>query len=186
MFRAFTKSSHTCAWHHRALAAALTVLLPGCLTPKAVDRWENSRLQKVELTVQEAQPDYVRLLWEAHYELGIRREQQIAFDPGLDDCDAVRVLIDDPTGVVGWGAAARKHPRPCEVIVRVTTRSQGVVLKARSEDRSFGPREIDAPHNHLWLAAIPAAAVADATATVVFFAVIGIAQMDGYRKTWTP
>jgi hypothetical protein len=123
-----------------------------------------------------------------------------AVDPHLPGCEEVAVDIrrlgeysrlptdpwaedDDQGSSPGLG--------PCAMMVLIAPRHQDVALEASTADRRLGRAQIEAPHNHIWLAVVPLAATAD---LALFIATLPIGvttstvggETTYYTWTWTP
>ena len=181
------------------LMAVAMALQPGCLTQTTLDKWKEMPLESARLEVVSAANDRVVLAWQTTYRGNRVRSGELELDPHLPDCDEVTVVVRD------LGANARllathgatdepvdPSPRPgsCAIVVLVTLRDQDVALEASTSDRRLGRAEIEAPHNHVWLAVVPLAATADAALVVAGISLAALLLVaESYAQTswtWTP
>ena len=185
------------------LIALLTSVQTGCLTEMAIKRWRTAPLESARLEVIEARGDSVRLRWKASYRGAPARSGKLQLNPNLPSCDDVRVLIRDRDDLLTPPRQREGEPAPhwappkesspfgdCDVVVVVARTSQDVALSATSAMETLAETEIEAPHNHLWLAVIPMAVVGDAAAVVAVIPLVllnGLGQSDTATTwTWTP
>jgi hypothetical protein len=184
------------------LVAHLVVSQTGCFTKMTLDRWQTAPLRSASLEVIEAHGDLVRLKWKATYRGAPTRSGKLELDPELPECEDVRVLIRDGNDVLNptreTQTSPRTHSAPskemppgaCDVIIVVARATEDVALSASNASRRLGATAIKAPHNHVWLAIIPMAAVGDAAIVVALIPLVVFIGMAGSDHpttwTWTP
>ena len=173
-----------------AVALLYSLLQVGCLTEKVLDKYEEGRpLEAARLEVLAAGPSMIRLAWETSHEGTPPQSGVIEFDTRLPDCQEVDVLIQDASTLLpmdpGEPPALQNEPTeespletqalgPCDVVILARKMSDAdLTLHASNSARNLGNAAIEGPNSHLWLAAVPATAVADTAIFVSVAAVVG-------------
>jgi hypothetical protein len=170
----------------------LCLFSAGCLTQFAYEEFEHVPLRSAWVVLGEATPNRVQMTLKIAYRAFPSRQGNIEFDPRLDDCDSVRVLIRTELGeefvtpgirhaIRGVGAdeeptsdseieplRTNQEPGECTVTIAIAKYSEDLSVTARNAEKLLGEGTFRTPRNVVMLAILlPATFAVDVVATPV-------------------
>lgn len=182
------------SWQTAATSVSqiLCLLSAGCLTQIAYEEFEYVPLRSAWVVLDEATPNHVQMTLEINYRASPSKQGKIEFDPRLDDCNAVRVLLRTELGnefvtpgirhaIRGVGADeeptsdseieprhTNQEPGECTVTIAIAKYSEDLSVTARNAEKLLGEGTYQTPHNVVILAILlPATFAVDVVTTPV-------------------
>ncbi len=187
-----------------ALALAVCLSVPGCLTKWVYDKYDHAPIESAWIRVERASPDTIRMRIGTRYRGVVDKKTKVRLDPELDSCESVKVRTRTTEGVrvlepgvrydlslrtvldSGDGAYPDLGGVPgedCTVSILFSTYAEDLSLAAENIEGRLARATIDSPPNVVMLAvAMPATVVADLTALSLVIVAICVADAECGRE----
>jgi hypothetical protein len=168
-----------------AMLSALTLCLPavGCLTQMTYDEFDHMPIAAAWAELKQATPSRVQMLVRTEYDGGLPKQNEIEFNPQLEECESIRVFLrteasgefltpgvrvsmagfdseEEPASEIENRPEQNQPVGECVVTILITEYADDLNITAQHAERLLGHGKIPTPKNVVVLALLLPATVA--------------------------